>query len=227
MPDLLRTDHLTVCYGRRSALRDVSLHLKDQGHIVGLFGQNGAGKSTLIRVLCGQIARFTGTITMPDRIGYLPDAFFLYDFLTIRQSMTLAAALFDDFDPTVAREIFTALQLRESMRVGQASKGMREQIHLALILARRCPLYIFDEPLAAVDPLTRDRLIDLIRCYRTPGSTVILSTHLISGLEDLFDEALVIHDGALVAHENTRTLAPQGGLEALVKEMIATHALAR
>lgn len=228
MPDVLRIDDLTVRLGRRLAIDRLSLTIEDRGRVVGLFGQNGAGKSTLIRSICGVLNRYRGEIDRPKGgVAYLPDTPFLYDHLRLDQCIAVARDLWADFDPDTARTIFTALGLTDDLRVRRASKGMSEQIHLGLVLSRRCQLYVFDEPLAAVDPVTRDRLIQLIRTFRSPGSTAVISTHLVAGLEELFDEAIVVHDGKLVLHDDVTTIAERGGLESRIKEVIAVDALSR
>lgn len=224
----LQCDELTVRFGRKTALDRLDLRIEDRGRVIGLFGQNGAGKSTLMRVMCGLIGRYSGTMERAlGSVGYLPDAPFLYGFLRLEECIRTAEALFDDFDASVAKAVFEELGLPLSTKVSEASKGMGEQIHLGLILARRCNLYVFDEPLAAVDPLTRDKLIALIRQYRAPGSTAIISTHLIGGLEELFDEAIVIHDGRLVLHDDVEDITAFGGLELRVKEVIRGDVVGR
>lgn len=224
----LQCEELGVRFGRKTALDQLNLAIEDRGRIIGLFGQNGAGKSTLMRVICGLIARYSGTMERtPGGVGYLPDAPFLYGFLRLEECIRTAEALFDDFDTDIARMVFKELGLPLTTKVNEASKGMGEQIHLGLILARRCSLYVFDEPLAAVDPLTRDKLIALIRHYRAPGSTAIISTHLIGGLEELFDEAIVIHDGRMVLHDEVEDITAFGGLEIRVKEVIRGDVVGR
>ena len=226
MPEIIDARHLDVRFGQKNALRRLNLQIEDRGHVIGLFGQNGAGKSTLLRSICGVINRFDGTIAArPPSVAYLPDAAFLYPWLTVSACIELGAALWDDFDPDVARMVFDELGLAHDLRVRQASKGMSEQIHLGLVLARRCQMYVLDEPLAAVDPFTRDRLIEMIRRRRSPGSTVVISTHLVAGLESLFDEAVVVHNGTVVLHQDTVGLA-HGELENCVKAVIAADALA-
>jgi len=222
VPDVLTVDHLTVRLGRRTALDDVTLRLADQGSVVGLFGQNGAGKSTLLRTVAGIVGRYGGTVTAPPGgVAFLPDAPFLYPRLRLDASVRLAADLWDDLDVSHAVRTLEGLGLEPDLLVAEASKGMLEQVHLALVLARRRHLTLLDEPLAAVDPLTRDRLIGLLRTEREPGSTVLVSTHLVSGLEDLFDEVVVVHDGRLVLHDDVRTVSRLGGLEQRVKEVLA------
>ncbi|QCR43125.1 ABC transporter ATP-binding protein [Curtobacterium sp. SGAir0471] len=228
MPDVLTIEDLTVRLGRRLAVDHLSLTVQDRGHVIGLFGQNGAGKSTLIRSICGVVNRYRGRVRGPvGGVAYLPDAPFLYGHLRLDQCVALAQDLWTDFDPDLARAIFAELGLPDDLRIRRASKGMSEQIHLGLVLSRRCRLYVFDEPLAAVDPFTRDRLVGLIREYRSPGSTAVISTHLVAGLEELFDEAVVVHDGRLVLHDDVSAVAERGGLETRIKEVIAADALAR
>lgn len=226
MANIIELENLSVRFGRRPALDDLTLDVADRGNVVGLFGQNGAGKTTLMRVLSGIINRYSGRVGIEGSVGYLPDAPFLYGFLTVQQCLELGASLFDDFDRETAIQIVDELGLSPKLRVRAASKGMSEQLHLALVLARRCRLYVFDEPLAAVNPVTRDKLIGMIRRYRMPGSTVVLSTHLIAGLEELFDEAVVVHEGKAVLHDDVSQIMQSGGLEAAVKEVIAGHAVA-
>lgn len=181
-----------------------------------------------MRAICGIINRYSGSIRYDGRtIAHLPDAPILYGHLRLAECIDLAQELWSDFDPAVARTVFQDLGLDLDLRLRQASKGMSEQIHLGLVLSRRTQLYVLDEPLAAVDPYTRDRLLHLIATHRQDGSTVIISTHLIAGLESLFDEALVIHDGRLVLHEAVDDIAARGGLETRIKEVIAADALAR
>jgi ABC-2 type transport system ATP-binding protein len=222
MSELATVTDLAVRYGRRTALDGVSLAFADDGKVIGLFGRNGAGKSTLIRVLCGLIGRYSGEVDVRcEAIGYLPDEPFLYPWLRIDECIRVCDEIWSDFSPTSARTAIEQLGLSESIRVRQMSKGMSEQLHLALVLARRCRLYVFDEPLAAVDPLTRDRLIRMIKETRTPGSTVLISTHLISGLEELFDAAVVIDDGKVKLSMDTRTVKDGTDLESQIKAVLA------
>lgn len=221
MTDLVTINALTVRYGRRTALDAVDLHIDDAGQVIGLFGRNGAGKSTLIRAVCGLINRHSGEIKCAGPIAYLPDAPIWYPWLRLSTCLRLAARLWPDFDVEHGRRLLRTLGLSERLRIRELSKGMSEQVHIALALARRCSLYVFDEPLAAVDPLTRDRVVELIRTERAVGSTVLLSTHLIAGLESLFDRAIVIDDGRVVLQVATAACPEHGALEAQIKEVLA------
>jgi len=228
--NVLEISGLSVRLGKSLIIDDLSLTLGSRGSVVGLFGPNGAGKTTLIRCVCRQINSYSGTIDVPpgDTICYLPDAPFLDGFLRLSDCVDLYQDLFRDFDSAIARDIFDRLGLNVSKRISECSKGMSEQTHLALALARRSALYILDEPLASVDPLTRDDLIDMIATYRMPGSSVVLSTHLIQGVESLFDEMVVLHRGKVVLQGKVDELQAEGrGLEGRFKEVIREQTLAR
>lgn len=220
---------ISVGYGRHRVIDRLALEVPLNGCVVGLFGPNGAGKTTLIRALAGIINSYSGRIAFPEgvRPAYLPDFPFLYPFLSIRQAIGLFDSMFADFDPDVAGRLFDHLGLSDRLTIGECSKGMGEQVHLSLMLARRTGLYLFDEPLAAVDPLTRDQVIQLIQEFRAPSSTAIISTHLIAGLEGLFDDVMVMYDGKILAYDTTENLGRGKGLEEAFKEMVREHLAAR
>lgn len=222
MPDLLEVDHLVVRRGTKFALAPISFSLTDQSGIVGLFGQNGAGKTTLLKALAGLLRHQGGTISSlgDQRPVFLPDHPYLYDFLRVGECATLLGRYFADFSVEVADEIVTDLGLDRGKRLSQLSKGMAEQLSLGMMLARRGQVYLFDEPLAAVDPLTRETLVRLIHRHRPAGAAVVISTHLISGLEELFDQFMVMHEGALLLHEPVSELAVAGGLEETFKKAV-------
>ncbi len=100
---------------------------------------------------------------------------------------------------------------------------MSERLHLALILSRSPELYILDEPLSGVDPLTRDHLLELVDNLRVPEAPVLLSTHLISGVEKIFDEVILISDGRILAHDTADNLRRigDGDLEVAYKRSFA------
>ncbi len=223
MESMIAFDELTLEFGKSRALDQVSLDLPFDAGLVGLFGVNGAGKTSLLRCLAGLISSFDGTIKAPDSasITFLPDKPFLYQFLTLRECLGLFSRLYPDFDRALARQILSRLQLDLEKKVGECSRGMSEQLHLGLSLARRSNVYLFDEPLAAVDPLTRDALKDMIQEYRTPDSLAILSTHLIDDMGGLFDWVIILDHGKLVASRSTDSVLATGvSLEVFFKETV-------
>lgn len=199
---------VTVFIGKKEILKDISFSLPVDGNIIGLFGPNGAGKTTLLRTLVGLISTYTGDVIVTDakKVAFLPDGPYLYSFLKITDCIELFATRYEDFNTDKAIRIFDELGLSRTQKISASSKGMLEQIHLALTISRDASLYVLDEPLAAVDPLTRDLLMDMIINYRNPRGTVIISTHLINGVERLFDEVIMIHGGKLMLHDSAEAL---------------------
>lgn len=148
----------------------------------------------------------------------LPDAPFIYRFLKVGLVPDILADYFDDFDLDRGRSIINDLSLDKSKKVSDLSKGMEEQLNLGMTLARRSSVYLFDEPLAAVDPVTRDRMLDLIRRHKPDKALLIISTHLIAGLESLFDECVVLHNGRMLLRLRVSDIAPGQSLETKIKE---------
>jgi len=177
--------------------------------------------------IVSDISSFSGRLDRPEPadIVFLPDKPFLYPWMTVKQSFDLFESRHLDFRRGVASEIVNGFGLGERERVGQCSKGMSERLHLALVIARAAPFYVLDEPLASVDPFTRDFLIGMIRTKRAPGSTVLLSTHLINDVESLFDDVMVISDGRLLHYGPVSDLKrdTDQSLEDAFKQMVAAH----
>lgn len=221
---MIKVKNLNVKLGKSHVLKDVDLQIDDNNNIVGLFGPNGAGKTTLINTITGFINRYQGTISDIDigKIAYLPDKPFLYGFMTLDLAIKYFSDAFYDFDQNKAVRLFEQLNLTTDQNISQCSKGMMEQIHIILILCRNVDMYILDEPLAAVDPLTRDNIIHMIEKERHKNSMVLISTHLISDVEELFDEVIMIKNGRILLHENVDVLKDGNdkNLEEIFKERL-------
>ncbi|WP_187365050.1 ATP-binding cassette domain-containing protein [Cellulosimicrobium cellulans] len=224
VPRHLTVRDLTVRLGRRPVLRGVDLDVPTTGQVLGLFGPNGAGKTTLMRCLVGLLQRYRGRIDLPPGgVSFMPDKPYLYPFLTVAQCEALFRSRYPDFSTSIADELFETLGLDRSRRVGDLSKGMSEQAHVALTFSRRVPLYVLDEPLAAVDPYTRGLLVDLVRRLRPPDSLTLISTHIIQEVGSLFDEVAMLLDGQVVRHDRVADLPGGSGLEDLYKQEVAAR----
>jgi ABC-2 type transport system ATP-binding protein len=191
---------LVVKFGSLRALDGVDLRIEFDGGIVGLFGPNGAGKTTLMLVLAGLIQQHSGTVHLDGHrreVVFLPDRPYLYDFLSIGECVRLFKRRDEHFDYARARDGLGTLKLASAQKVGSLSRGRNEQVHLLLTLCRSGSLFLLDEPLAAVDPLTREFMIDQIRDRKKKGNAIVISTHLIADVGQIFDTAVVINDGSI------------------------------
>ena len=221
---MIRISDLNVYFGKSQILKDVNLCIDCDDSIIGLFGPNGAGKTTLINAITGSINNFTGKIEGidPPNISFLPDKPFIYKSMKLKDAIGYYKAAFQDFDSEKAEKLFNNLGLKLEQRISQCSKGMIEQIHMILAICRNVDVYIFDEPLAAVDPLTRDNIMEVIKEERKKNSVVIISTHLINDVETLFNKVIMIKEGSILLYDEVESLKLQSNksLEEIFKEKL-------
>jgi ABC-2 type transport system ATP-binding protein len=219
----LRTEGFGRRYRRNRpwAVRGVFLTVPS-GSVTALVGPNGAGKSTLMRACLGFERADEGRVLVsgvdPQRhrsaavasIGYVPQGASLYRSLTIGDHLFIASAARQSFDPAYARGRLEELGLSEKRPVGQLSSGEQAQVALTLALGTRAPVLLLDEPLASLDPLARrDFLVSLMADIRVRSTTVLLSSHIVTDVEQICDRVVVIADGR-VALDTSVALAKNG-----------------
>ena len=206
---MIRTEGLTKRYRRRNALSDITLEIPDGG-VTALVGPNGAGKSTLLKLCIGFERPTAGRLEVNgvdpvrhrDRaiasIGYVPQTASLYRDLTVLDHLRLATAIRPGFDAAHARERLGPLGIPVTARVGELSGGEQSQVCLAIALGTRAPLLLLDEPLANLDPLARRDFLRVARLAADDGTTVVLSSHALSEIEDTADRLLVLGEGRVL-----------------------------
>ena len=205
---ILETHDIGKRYGRRRwALRHVDLSVPD-GSITALVGPNGSGKSTLLKAWVGFERPSEGYLTVDGidpwrdrggairRIGYVPQAPSLYRELTVDEHVALAHSLRPGFDMALARRRLDDLEISLSARAEELSGGQQAQVGLALALGVRAPVLLLDEPLASLDPLARREFLHvLVDAVRADGATALLSSHVITDIEQACDRLLVLGAG--------------------------------
>ncbi len=213
-PSLLKVSHLEKSYNQKPILKDVCLELKP-GKIYGLLGKNGAGKSTLIKLINDLLVPTSGEIKFQNKpigvqskakISYLPERTYLDLSTTIKYNLDLFESFYKDFDRKKALKMLESLDLSEDMKLKKMSKGMQEKLQLVLVMSRNARLYILDEPLGGVDPATRDYILDTILTNFGDGSSVLISTHLISDIERILDEVIFLDHGEITLTGNADRL---------------------
>lgn len=219
MGNILEIKGLTKQYGKLVALNDVNLTLQ-QGRIVGLLGPNGAGKTTIIKIVTGMIKNYQGTVLIDGNpigihskslISYLPDTDFIGSGWTVKYAMEYYGDFFADFDRKKAEMLIERLSIPVNQRFKTLSKGTREKVQLILTLSRQAKLYIFDEPIAGVDPAARDVIFKLILDNYNRDATIIISTHLISDAERILDDYIFIKKGHIVECGDVRQTIEEKG----------------
>ena len=210
MSVLLKCDKLTKKYGGLVALNGIDLTV-ESGKIIGLLGPNGSGKTTLIKLINGLLTADEGKIYIngnepgvetKKEVAYLPDNSFLNNWMTVEQIISLFADFYEDFRPNVAYELLGRLGITPELKLKGLSKGNKEKVSLILVMSRNAKLYVLDEPIAGVDPATRDYIISTIINNYNPDSSVIISTHLIADIEQVLDEVIFINQGNIGLHKS-------------------------
>lgn len=229
MNELLTCTGLTKRYGAVLALNKVDLTV-GRGKIIGILGPNGSGKTTLIKLINGLLTPTEGTILVNGEapgtetkkvVSYLPDNHFLPSWMTAEQIIKLFCDFYEDFRPELAYEMLDRLGVSGKTKLKNLSKGNKEKVCLILVMSRNALLYVLDEPIAAVDPATRDYVISTIINNYNPDASVLISTHIISDIEPVLDEAIFINQGQVVLHKTVDEIREEKGMsvDALFREV--------
>ena len=222
MAELLRCDGITKKYGPLIALNNIDLSIEG-GRIIGLLGPNGSGKTTLIKLINGLLTPTSGSLTVcggapgvetKKVVAYLPDSNHLNSWMTVGQLVDMFCDFYEDFRRDTAIEMLTRLGITTGVRLKTLSKGNKEKVSLILVMSRSAKLYVLDEPIAGVDPATRDYIISTIIGNYNPEASVIISTHLISDIEQVLDEVIFINNGNIVLHKSVDAIREESGKSA-------------
>lgn len=227
--NILECKELEKRFGRVQALSDVDLTLRS-GHIIGLLGPNGSGKSTLLKLCNGLLTPTKGQIllngispSVPTKqiVSYLPERNALPLWMTAGQVTEYYADFFEDFQMSAAEKMLQSLGLDKKQRIRTMSKGTREKLQLILTMSRRAKLYLLDEPIGGVDPATRDYILHTILSNFNPEATIVISTHLISDVEQILDEVIFLRNGRVVLHDSVDhiRMEKQMSVDALFREV--------
>lgn len=212
----LETQHLGKQFDRQLALDDVNLQIR-QGDVYGLIGPNGAGKTTLLRLLALADEPTLGKVFLdgqplvygrpqPDmqrRLGLLPDNYPLYDEMLVWHYLDYMARLYFLKEPYRGDRINQVLELvqlesKRNSRIGTLSRGMRQRLSLAQSIIHKPDLLLMDEPVSGLDPLARSQFRQIVKRLQSEGMTIIISSHILSDLEDFCSAVGVMEQGRLV-----------------------------
>lgn len=219
MSELLKCEKLTKNYGGVIALNEVDLTV-ESGKIIGLLGPNGSGKTTLIKIINGLLTPTSGEIYIngnepgiisKTQVAYLPDNSYLNNWMTAGQIIKFFSDFYADFRPQLALEMLARLGISPDAKLKNLSKGNKEKVCLILVMSRNALIYVLDEPIAGVDPATRDYVISTIINNYNPAASVIISTHLIADIEQVLDEVIFINQGRIVLQKSVDEIREENG----------------
>ena len=223
---MISTEGLTKFYETHPAVREVSLFVP-AGETCALVGPNGAGKTTLLKMLAGLLRPTSGRVEVagvevgaePKRlhriVGYVPDTFGLYDDLSVRHFLEYFARAHEVSRESVEKRIegvlgLTSLTSKRDAQVGALSRGMRQRLVIAKTLLHAPKVLLLDEPASGLDPHARIELRDLIRQLAALGTTILVSSHILTELADFSTSVIIMERGRV---------ARSGRIDALVEEL--------
>lgn len=215
----LECNNLTKKYGNKCALGGITLEVP-AGSVVGLLGPNGSGKTTLLKLAAGLLQPTEGEIKacgMPigvqtkELVAYQPDCVYLNDWMNVAQLISMMADFYRTFSIDKAYSMLERLKINREDKLKSLSKGTKEKVQLILTMSRNVPLYILDEPIGGVDPAARDYILDTIIHGHAEGSTVLISTHLITDIESVLNDIIFLKEGHIVRQGNADRVRSETG----------------
>ena len=229
MEQLLSCHNLTKRYGYKTALDSINLTI-ERGRIIGLLGPNGSGKTTLIKLINGLLAPTEGVLLINGEIpgpetkkvvSYLPERTYFNSWMKVTDILNFFCDFYSDFDRNRAIEMLHRLNIDEKDRLSSMSKGTKEKVQLIMVMSRDADLYCLDEPIGGVDPAARDYILQTIITNYNERASVLISTHLISDIENVLDDVIFIYFGHIRLTASVDEIREQEGksVDALFREV--------
>ena len=219
MNELLTCTGLTKQYGSKAALDNLNLTLP-RGRIIGLLGPNGSGKTTLIKLINGLLAPTAGQLYIngnepgPDTkkvVFYLPERTYFNSWMKVNDILDFFCDFYADFRRNRAEDMLQRLGIGPTARLSTMSKGTKEKVQLIMVMSRDADLYCLDEPIGGVDPAARDYILQTIISNYNENASVLISTHLISDIENVLDDVIFIQNGHIRLHTSVDAIREQEG----------------
>lgn len=216
--EIIQTANLTKYYGKERGIIDLDL-MVTQGEFFGFIGPNGAGKSTTIRTLLGLIAPTSGSARIFGKdvtkekesvlqdIGYLPSEALFYGGMKVKEILKLSADLRKKDCIAEAKLLCERLQLDTSRKIDDLSFGNRKKVAIVCALQHRPKLLVLDEPTGGLDPLMQKEFFDILQERNKEGTTVFLSSHVLSEIQRNCNRAAIIRDGRIIAQGSVDDLS--------------------
>lgn len=216
--EIIKTTNLTKYYGKSRGIIDLNLTVT-QGEFFGFIGPNGAGKSTTIRTLLGLISPTSGNAMIFGKnvaqkkesilqdIGYLPSEALFYPGMKVKDLLKLSADLRKKNCTAESKLLCERLQLDTSRKIDALSFGNRKKVAIVCALQHRPKLLVLDEPTSGLDPLMQKEFFDILRERTKEGTTIFISSHVLSEIQRNCTCAAIIRDGRIIACDSVEILS--------------------
>lgn len=230
MKPILECKGLTKQYNNHvNALTNLNLVL-ERGQIIGLLGPNGSGKTTLIKLINDLLIPTEGQVLIDGMapgvetkkiVSYLPERTYLDPSMKIKDIISYFSDFYENFVTDRAYHMMTDLEIDVNSRMRALSKGTKEKVQLALVMSRDAHLYVLDEPIGGVDPAARDYILQTILTNYNENATILISTHLITDIENILDRVLFLKQGQVVLNAAVDEIRMNQGksVDALFREV--------
>ena len=193
-------------FGNKRVLRNINLNLQE-GKVYGLFGPNGVGKTTLLKIMAGYNKKTSGeykingldfTYENKDHITFISDKEIFYGWMKIKDAVKYYKDFFTDFDEEKCLRLVKMMKLEADDKINVLSKGMKARLKVALAISRNAKLYLLDEPLGGLDPVSRKIILDTIKTLMNQHGILIITSHLVNDVADIIDHVLFISEGEII-----------------------------
>ncbi|MBN2788734.1 MAG: ABC transporter ATP-binding protein [Candidatus Delongbacteria bacterium] len=207
---VLKLENVSKSYGDKTVLKNIDLSIK-KGTIMGLVGKNGSGKTTMIKGLLGLLKLDSGKASLFDqnswdlpsevkqKLGYVPQAINMFDgWMTVEGIIEYVSVFYDHWNSKKVDKLLNDWHIDPKSRFRNLSEGEKQKVAIILAMGHEPELYIFDEPVASLDPVARRSFIkELIDLNLDSGSTMLFSTHITSDLERIAADVALLKDNEI------------------------------
>lgn len=218
MKEVIITENLTKYYGKNRGIIDLNLRVREN-EIFGFIGPNGAGKSTTLRVLLGLVTPTSGSAYVLDKkvgeqqkeilsdIGYLPSESMFYSGMRVSEVLNLSAKLYKKDCNSMQKKLCERFELDTRRKVGELSLGNRKKVAIVAAFQHEPGLLLLDEPTSGLDPLMQKEFFSLVEERHRAGATILLSSHVLSEVQQHCARAAILREGRLIACDSVDRLA--------------------
>jgi ABC-2 type transport system ATP-binding protein len=228
MESVIQTENLTKYYGKSRGIENVNITV-NKGDIFGFLGPNGAGKSTMIRTLLDFIRPSSGsatifgldcqkdTVAIKKRIGYIPGDFGLFGNMTGWKYLEYFGKVRGGYDAEAAKALARRLDIKPDRKMKEYSRGMRQKMAIIQAFMNNPDLIVMDEPTNGLDPLVQQTFMDMLLEEAGHGTTIFMSSHVLSEVEKVCNRVAIIKDGQIATEEKVEDLRKKSGSVIQVK----------